>query len=240
MSILVINPNTTASMTDGVKAVIAPLATSTPEYLTAPSGPPSINNGEDCHASADSVLAHLLATPALIDPSKVSGFLICCYSVHPLVKTLKPHTTAPVVGIFEASVATALLLLPTTDSKFGIVSTGKVWEKLLGDGVAELLGSETSKRFAGVETTGLNATELHEVKPDEVKLRMIDATKRLVKGGDVGAVCLGCAGMVGMEEWVREACVAELGPAKGSKIHIIDGVKVGYVMLEGLVKASKV
>ncbi|KAL8292415.1 hypothetical protein RQP46_001027 [Phenoliferia psychrophenolica] len=239
MSILVLNPNTTVAMTDGLKVVISQLTSTAPTYYTAPSGVASINSWADCRNSSIAVLSSFRGT-TLLSPSTTSGILVCCYSVHPLVAFLKEATPVPVVGIFEASVSTALLLLPKTDSTFGIVSTGKVWEGLLSSGVERYLGAKDSKRFAGVETTGLSAIELHETSPAEVRERMVQATRRLVARGGVGAVLLGCAGMVGMEEWVREACVLELGEVEGRKVHIVDGVKVGFAMLDALVKAAKV
>lgn len=170
---------------------------------------------------------------------------MACYSQHPLVPLLKDEkgiTTArkPVTGIFEASVATSLQLIHPNE-KFGIVSTGKVWEEILTAAVEAYLGTDgtdVSKRFAGVETTGLNATELHDMPQDEVRKRMKEATKRLVKRGDVGAVCLGCAGMAGMDEMVREACVEELGDEKGRRVRIVDGVVAGVAWLEGAVRAK--
>lgn len=170
---------------------------------------------------------------------------MACYSQHPLVPLLKGEkgiTTArkPVTGIFEASVATSLQLIHPNE-KFGIVSTGKVWEEILTAAVEAYLGmdgTDVSKRFAGVETTGLNATELHDMPQDEVRKRMKEATKRLVKRGDVGAVCLGCAGMAGMDEMVREACVEELGDEKGRRVRIVDGVVAGVAWLEGAVRAK--
>jgi Asp/Glu/hydantoin racemase len=146
----------------------------------------------------------------------------------------------PVTGIFEASVATSLQIIHP-DERFGIVSTGKVWEEILGEAVEAYLGTngkDVSKRFAGVETTGLNATELHHMPQDEVKMRMKEATKRLLRKGNVGAVCLGCAGMAGMDEMVREACVEELGEEKGKRVRIVDGVKAGVAWLEGAVRAG--
>lgn len=131
------------------------------------------------------------------------------------------------------------MLLLRPEESFGIVSTGKVWEDLLSRGVADQLGSEGSKRFAGVETTGLSAVELHDAPAEEVRRKMMDAVKRLLRrteAGKVGAVCLGCAGMAGMEEMVREACVEEWGEEEGSRVRIVDGVKAGYAMLEAMVK----
>jgi Asp/Glu/hydantoin racemase len=142
----------------------------------------------------------------------------------------------PVTGIFEASVSTSLQTIHPNE-KFGIVSTGKVWEDILTDAVVALLGTE-SKRFAGVETTGLNATDLHDAPEEEVRKRMKDAVKRLLGKGNVGAICLGCAGMAGMDKMVREACVEELGEVEGQRVRVVDGVVAGVAWLEGAVRAG--
>lgn len=144
-----------------------------------------------------------------------------------------------VTGIFEASVSTSLQIIHP-DEKFGIISTGKVWEKILSEAVVDFLGtgSDASKRFAGVETTGLNATDLHDAPAEEVRKRMKDAVKRLLKKGNIGAICLGCAGMAGMDTMVREACVEELGEDEGNGVRIIDGVVAGVAWLEGAVRSG--
>lgn len=210
------------------------------EYFTAPSGPKSINDEDDAAESSKHCLP-ALEQERLLDAH--AGFLVACYSQHPLVPTLKAHPAVaasrkPVTGIFEASVSTSLQII-RPDQKFGIVSTGKVWETILSDAVVEFLGtgSEASKRFAGVETTGLNATDLHDAPAEEVRKRMKDAVKRLLGKGKVGAICLGCAGMAGMNEMVREACVEELG-AEGKMVKIVDGVVAGVAWLEGAVRSS--
>ena len=100
------------------------------------------------------------------------------------------------------------------------------------------------RRFAGVETTGLSATELHDTPAEEVRRRMKDAVKRLLRAGKkdgkggVGAICLGCAGMAGMDEMVREACVEELGDDRGKRVRIVDGVVSGVAWLEGALRSG--
>ncbi|RMZ71411.1 Asp Glu hydantoin racemase [Pyrenophora seminiperda CCB06] len=209
------------------------------EYFTAPSGPKSINNEDDAQES----VSHCL--PALRkDLSRYDGFLVACYSQHPLVPLLKREAAIqtsrkPVTGIFEASISTSLQVIHP-DEKFGIVSTGKVWDRILTHATTAFLGTGegASKRFAGVETTGLNATDLHDAPAEEVRRRMKEAVKRLLKKGKVGAICLGCAGMAGMEEMVREACVEELGEEEGTRIRVVDGVMAGVAWLEGAVRTG--
>ena len=120
---------------------------------------------------------------------------------------------------------------------FGIVSTGDVWRGVLGDAVRGegLLGRERAGAcFKGVETCGLDAGELHG--HGEVEGRVKGAVGRLVggeegeEGGDVGVVVLGCAGMVGMEAWVREVV--------GEGVRVVDGVRAGVGVLQGLVRGG--
>jgi Asp/Glu/hydantoin racemase len=136
-------------------------------------------------------------------------------------------------------VATSLQLIKPSQ-RFGIVSTGKVWEEILSDAAAALLGTDStaSKKFAGVETTGLNATELHDAPAAEVRSKMMEATKRLLRKGNVGAICLGCAGMSGMNEMVRQAAVEELGEQEGKQVRIVDGVQAGVAWLEGATRTE--
>lgn len=116
-----------------------------------------------------------------------------------------------------------------------------MWEEALGGATHEFLGAEKSRRFAACETTGLNASELHDLPAVEVRARMMEATARLLRKGqelEVKAICLGCAGMVGLDDAVRRACVEELGEREGAQVMIVDGVKAGVGMLYGLARGG--
>ena len=204
----------------------------------------------DAAKSAEVCLPHIL--PLIPDHD---AFLVACYSQHPLVGMLRSEcnkiATAATVGgqvarkyvngIFEASVTTSLSLV-SEEQSFGIVSTGKVWEDALTQAVHAFVGTgdRGSDKYVGCETTGLNATELHDLPSDEVRGKMMEATKRLVQrggkdqAGPVQAICLGCAGMVGLDEAVRPAWIDVLGKEKGQRISIVDGVKAGVGSLVGL------
>lgn len=126
------------------------------------------------------------------------------------------------LGIFEASVIQSLKLLKDGEN-YGIVSTGKYWRKSLSEGIKSMNVKGAEDKFAGVETTGLNAKELHDRPTEEVNDKLKDATKRLLKENKVGAICLGCAGMAGLDRVVREACEEEFGSARGKEVDIVDG-----------------
>ncbi|KAK0672385.1 Asp/Glu/Hydantoin racemase-domain-containing protein [Cercophora samala] len=239
--ILVLNPNSSASMTHGVEVAIRgmnlPLSTEIYTYTAPPASPASINDGEDVQQSADVVMRNLQETGIL---GEYDAVLVACYSVHPLVHLIqenRPHLA--VTGIFEASIVTSLSLLPYQDN-WGIVTTGKFWEKHLSDGVHHFVGSEnTNSRFAGVETTGLNAGDFHGgVDPAVVRQKLCEATKRLLDRG-VQAVVMGCAGMAGLEDIIRSVATEERGEEAGRKLLVIDGVKAGVGLLEQMVRNKR-
>lgn len=157
-------------------------------------------------------------------------------------------------GILEASTLSALALLRNrveTDDPFragegeafGVVSTADGWKQPLEDfivrGMLDQNDGLAAARdlFGGVVTCGLSAGELHEAAPDEVERRVKAAARDLLDqrhtGTDgvevrVGVLVLGCAGMVGMEDWVREV--------GGAEIRVVDGVRAGVGLLQGLAR----
>lgn len=279
--ILVINPNTSTHMTDALRPILESLQYTDIQfdYFTAPPEPATLADGRtiqgiaSINSGTESSQSALHCRPFL-EPlvPNYDGFLVACYSAHPLVGMLKEEIrklegqpSMPgsrrrryVTGIFEASVLTSLSLTSSfqllDESKlskarapdtFGIVSTGSVWEAELSDAVTEMLVSSrdqggSTTRFAGVATTGLTAVELHTTSPEEVRRRVINATEKLVTGssGPVGAICMGCAGMAGMEEAVREGCLRAYGERQGGQVRIVDGVVAGAGMLVTACKAG--
>ncbi|KIV78300.1 hypothetical protein PV11_10029 [Exophiala sideris] len=273
--ILIINPNTSKHMTEALKPVVESLNFPSKvkfTFFTSPSpGIASIDSPEDASKSAEICLprldpflhehhAFLVAcysqhplVPALKEKcAKLAASHAACKKNFIRIRAEdvpsevhKPSVARKyVTGIFEASVMASLAFVPD-DAGFGIVSTGKIWEEALQNAVDELFGAKDSARFYGCETTGLNASELHDLPAEEVRVKMMDATKRLLRRGmtqtgekdsKVKAICLGCAGMVGLDSAVRSACVEELGEEAGGAVCIVDGVKAGVGALYGLVK----
>ncbi len=102
----------------------------------------------------------------------------------------------------------------------------------------DLLGVEKMRRvFAGVETLGLNAGDLHgDEGGEEAKKAVMAATGRLIDADptmETKVIVLGCAGMAGMEEWVREEA-----QRRDRKVRVVDGVKAGVGILQGLVRGQ--
>ncbi|KAL9043242.1 MAG: hypothetical protein Q9214_003565, partial [Letrouitia sp. 1 TL-2023] len=216
-------------------------------YFTAPAEAPfSINGLEDGSTSGQICVRPLLGK----EYASYDAFLIACFSPHPLVPILR--TRKIVVGIFDAAVMTAVSLLRNGE-KFGILTTGEGWREVLMDAVTSdspgepaALGDVRGRALlAGVECVGLDASELEGEEGrerGEVERRVKECARRF-RDRDVRVVVLGCAGMVGMEGWVRsvwaEDCERTGGDgAEGARVRVVDGVKAGVGILQGLVRGQ--
>lgn len=134
------------------------------------------------------------------------------------------QSSAPVVGIFEAGILHAMLL----GKRFAVVTTGHGIKNALIAGVRSFFGA-SSERFAGVVTSGIGVVELREGDQAHVETRIRDSSaKATALGADV--LIMGCAGMAGMESWVKEG-VREAGLGE---VNVVDGAKAGVHVLAGL------
>ncbi|CAK7234115.1 Protein dcg1 [Sporothrix eucalyptigena] len=253
--ILVLNPNSSTDMTLGVENAIHSIGL--PKFFqlstyTAPKdSPASINDGGDLRKSTEVVLATFDVEHAA---RSYDAILVACFSVHPLVTELTKRlagTKVTVTGIFEASVVTALMLLPAypfgagmPGKTWGIVTTGKFWEQHLMDGAAAYLGQQQggpkSSKFTGVYSTGLDAGDFHGgVSPKVIRAKLKEATKSLLSSSNVGCVVMGCAGMAGLEAIIRDVAQEEYGVEAGNQVFIVDGVKAGVGLLDQAVKNAR-
>lgn len=156
------------------------------EYMTGPlDSPESINDAPTSVLSAAATFKALQP----IDALPYSGFLICCFSDHPLVGMLRHMVpNIPCIGIFEASILHALIC----GTKFGILTTGRDAVPGIDAGVRALLGGN-SDRYAGTVASGLGVVELQTGERKIVERRIKEsAAKVAAKGADV--IILGCAG----------------------------------------------
>ncbi|KAF8888019.1 Asp/Glu/hydantoin racemase [Infundibulicybe gibba] len=227
--ILVINPNSSQSVTDGLVESLTPLSPpqTTLSFYTAPATAPlSIDDITTATLSAAECMVDINAK-GLLD--QYDGFLICCFSDHPLVHMLHERTLKPCIGILQAAITQALLV----GNRFGILATGsgymydRVWE------IQAVLGGP-STRFAGLEMSGLGVVELREGDRAYVEKSIKETSVRIAAAG-ADVVILGCAGMTGMEGLVEEA----VGQASLRPVRVVDGAKAGVQFLAGLVRLSR-
>ena len=128
-------------------------------------------------------------------------FVVACFSAHPLVPALRELTSSPVHGILEAP----LLFASTLGSAIGILTTSPRWVPLLKHDVHSL--NLSSLNSCGVVSSGLSVLDLEHLPRDQVVGRLSEVAKHELdekRGCDV--IILGCAGMVGLEQVIKEAC----------------------------------
>jgi Asp/Glu/hydantoin racemase len=214
-------------------------------YTAPPTAPPSINDEITSALSTSETLPHLLGflattkeeTSVTDAPRRsFSAYLVACYSDHPLTEALRKAIGGPVLNIFQASVLHARML----SRSFGIVTTGSYWEPALQKATVKFLtGTDPEvegdvvnvKDFVGVRSTGLTAIELHSTPRSEVERRIADASAFLIdRGAEV--ILMGCAGMSGMAEAVQRGAAS-----RGVQVVVVDGVRAGVTLLEGLVRS---
>ena len=235
LRILVINPNSSASITAALRGVLQPTCPPDIEltYFNPLTGPPGIKDPETASQSCSACLEELTGPAAPLDLLQYDGAVVACFSTHPLIDALRDFFAAhnqpgQVLGIYHAGVASALL----TPEPFGILATGSGEKPNLVAATAEFLGSSSSSRFAGVLTTGLQVVELQDGDQSKVEAGMKQTTKRLL-GKGAKTIIFGCAGMSGMEKWVRSAAAEQ-----GCVVRIVDGAKSGVHMLAAMIRAA--
>jgi len=218
MRLLIVNPNTSADMTETIRtAAVAAAGPGVQVDACCPSaGPASIESQFDEIVSAYHALDTVLPVAHLYD-----GIVAACFSNHPLIGALREVLEQPVLGIMEAAILQALPL----GHRFSIVTTSPRWQPLLEEGV-RALGFE--QRCASVRSSGLAVLDIAQLPPEQVRARLCDEARLAVKQDGADVICLGCAGMAGLEEDVATA----------TGVPVIDGVRAATIMLRGLVEAG--
>ena len=179
--ILVINPNSSATVTDDIaKAVEGFRLGGGPAIncLTLAEGPPGI----ETQRHVDEVVAPLCR---MIERERADAFVIACFS-DPGLHAARETASAPVFGIAECGLLAAL----SQGERFGIVAIREASIPRHRRYVASLgLGA----RMAGERAIGLGVTEL--AQEDIVASRMTHAAEQLRDEDGADVIVLGCAGM---------------------------------------------
>ncbi|PUB14962.1 aspartate/glutamate racemase family protein [Yoonia sediminilitoris] len=180
-ALIIINPNSSQTVTDGIDAAVAPLRSfGTPiRCLTLAEGPPGIESQKQ----ADLTVAPMLKLAA--EQADAAGYVIACFG-DPGLHALRDQTHLPVVGIQEAAVMTAL----TLGQRFGVIAImpGSIPRHLRAFGAMSVLD-----RLAGDRALGLGVADLAD--PDRSLAAMIATGKRLRDEDGAHVLIMGCAGM---------------------------------------------
>jgi Asp/Glu/hydantoin racemase len=216
-TIIVINPNSTEAVTEGIDRACAPLRMQDGpriECVTLAAGPPGIQTQRD----VDGVVAPLLSLVGELD-ERAAAFVIACFS-DPGLHSARETTTKPVLGIMESGILTAL----TLGQRFGVIAIlpGSIPRHLRAIGAMGL-----SERLAGERAVGLNVVEL----ADESKAldRMIRVAKELRDADGANAVVMGCAGMAQYRERVEQAAgIPVVEPTQAAVSMAVGRVRLGW------------
>lgn len=210
--ILVINPNTTRSMTEKIgRAAAAAAATGTSIHAINPAdGPVSIEGAYDDVFAAAAALRALRAAPT------ADGYVIACFDDTGL-DGARALLDGPVVGIGEAAFHFASLV----GHKFGVVTT---LERAVPTLERNLAAYGLAARCARVAAAEVAVLDLEE--PGSDAARKVEATaRRLVEEDGAEAIALGCAGMADLADRMSDA----LG------VPVVDGVASAVKLVEGLI-----
>jgi allantoin racemase len=181
--ILVINPNSTQAVTDGIDRALEPLRLSggpSFECVTLREGPPGIQSQRD----VDGVIGPLTRLIAERD-ADCSAFVIACYS-DPGLFSAREVTRKPVLGISECGVLTAL----TLGHRFGVIA---ILAQSIPRHLRYLGAMGVQGRLAAELPLGMQVTELSDAV--RTRQRMIDTGRRLVDEHGAHVIVMGCAGM---------------------------------------------
>ena len=213
-ALIVINPNSSQVVTDGIDAAITPLRSfGTPiRCLTLAEGPPGIES----QRQADLTIAPMLELAAA--QTDAAGYVIACFG-DPGLHALRDQTLLPVVGIQEAAVMTAL----TLGQKFGVIAIlpPSIPRHLRAFGAMGVLD-----RLAGDRALGLGVADL----ADEGKSldAMIATGKRLRDEDGAHVLIMGCAGMARYRQPLEEA----------TGLPVVEPTQVAVSMALGLIQLN--
>lgn len=214
MRILVINPNSTVSMTAqiGECARRAAFAGTVIEAANPRGTPVSIEGHAD----------EALAVPAMLELIRageargVDAYVIACFD-DPGLAAAREVARGPVIGICQAGVQVA----STIASRFSVVTTLPRSVPIIEDLVA---GYGAAGRCRNVRAVNMPVLAL-EQEPETCELRLLHEIRAARDEDGAEAVLLGCAGMSDLCERLQ----AQTG------VPVIDGVSAAVKLAEGLV-----
>jgi allantoin racemase len=214
MRILVVNVNTTQSMTDSIAAQARTVAAPGTEIieLTPRFGAESCEGNFDSYLAAIGVMDRVLAYPDPFDAVIQAG-----YGEHGR-EGLQELLDEPVVDITEAAASTAMFL----GHKYSVITTLDRTVPLIEDRL-KLAGLDA--RCASVRASGLGVLELEE-DPARAVATIVEQAARAVAEEKAEVIVLGCGGMAGLDEQIR----------KRTGVPVVDGVAAAVTIAESLVR----
>ena len=189
MRILIINPNTTAEMTEVIGDAARACARA-PEDIKAvnpDSGPASIQGPEDGELALPGLFR--VFESEVLDADRCDAVIIACFDDTGLWQ-LRQRSPVPVVGIGEAGYQVAMLL----GQRFSVVTTLSVSVPVLENNI-KMYGF--SDRCARVRASGIPVLEADS---DQSFERIASEVGTAFEQDNIQSVVLGCAGMANLAD----------------------------------------
>ena len=210
--ILLINPNTTQSITDLVLKTARTFASAgtTLRAVTGAFGPRYIAS-----RVGYAIGSHAAVDAFANDNGNKDAVILACFG-DPGLAALKELSPVPVVGMADASVLQACAL----GGRFSIVTGGERWQSMLEEFVAAM---GLSSRLASVRTVAPTGAEIAR-NPKAAMALLAKGCQACVKEDRADVVILGGAGLAGL--------AAKL--ASKVEVPLLDGVACAISMAESL------
>ena len=193
MRIVVLNPNSTETVTEGIDAALDALRLDggpSIDCATLAEGPPGIET--DAHVQA---VAAPIARFVASREDGAGAFVIACFS-DPGLDEARRATRRPVLGMAACGVLTATAL----GSRFGVIS---ILEQAIPRHLRYYDTLGVRSRLAGDRAVGIGVTDLAD---ESRTLDRMAATGRALRDEDgADVLVLGCAGMARYRERLEDS-----------------------------------
>ena len=214
--LLVINPNSTVAVTDGIDKACQPFrVTGGPEIecVTLTEGPPGI----ETQGHVDGVVGPL--RQLVESRADCDAFVIACYS-DPGLHACREASGKPVLGISESGILTAL----TLGQRFGVIAilSGSIPRHLRYVGAMGV-----TDRLAGERPLGLKVTELSDAS--RTFERMVQTGIKLRDTDGANVLVMGCAGMAAYrDDLSAETGLPVVEPTQAAVAMAIGRLQMGW------------
>jgi allantoin racemase len=193
MRILVVNPNTSVSMTDRLRLELEAVRGATTQLtVTNPAeGPATIENDADEALAVPPMLALIREAAPRHD-----AVVIACFS-DPGLQDARAMLSIPVVGIEESS----LHLAASLGRRFTILTSRAA---RVPDKVAHVAELGLSSRLASVRPLAMSVLEMDQ-EPERARRRILEVGAAAAREDGAEVLVLGCAGLAGHARDLRTA-----------------------------------
>lgn len=221
MRLLLLNPNTTASMTAAIQATAAAVAgpDTAVEATNPATGPASIESDDDERLCVPGLLDEIRVAAARPGGSRPDAYVVACFG-DPGLDEVRRLVDVPVLGIAQAAMHAAALAA----GGFSVVTSMSATVPR---------GWDLAKAYTPAHCLGVYACDIPvlRIDSDPATLGPIgDRCQAALDADGSGAIVLGCAAMAkfaGPLTW-------RLG------VPVIDGVVAATLLAEALVRLSRV